>query len=539
MTELLTRKGRYGVGEPVELLLRLGGVSADNAEITVWHLAQEVYCLTVPLAGEETIFSLPPFERDGECYGVEARLPVSGAESVCVATAVNLGGEVVRYGFLSDFKPEDDSDVETLAAYHIDHVQFYDWSWKHDTLVAPADEYSDMMGKHNSLPVIRQKIAACHAHGMLAMAYGAVYAASRTFWEAHREWGLYAGVGRPMVFIDTFYYMDLESPWREHLLGQYVEAVERVGFDGVHMDTYGEPKRALSVMGEPRALEHSLATLIADADTALRRAGHIPHLIFNNVGMWPVELTRDQPQDAVYVELWPPMDQFHHLRDAVQNAAQGNKPVVLAPYPAPFRTDTPDRALYSELITSFAIALLGATQLFLGEKDAVVTQGYYADYTVLNQRQRERIKAYQDFLVRYQELFYDRTLLDVSRTHFGWDNQEYRCESPCSVEGEPDRLWLTLRENDHRRLIGLINLCGCMEDHWNLGKDQPIPQKNITLHILLTKPVQTAWYASPDDGVATPKTLECRCVEAPLGWDVTLTVPHLEVAALVWIELTP
>ena len=367
------------------------------------------------------------------------------------------------------------------------------------------------------------------------MAYGAVYAASRSFWESHRNWGLYAGANRPMVFIGTFYYMDMDSPWREHLIQQYVEAVERVGFDGIHMDSYGEPKHALSASGEMRDMEHLFSSLIADADEGMRKAGHTPHLIFNNVGAWPVEATRDQPQDAVYMELWPPMDGLRHLREAVRLAEPANKPVVLAAYPTPFRTETPQRALYGELMASFAIALCGATQLFLGEKDAVVTQGYYADYTRLTDWQAEKIKAYQDFFVRYQELLFDRTLKSVSLTHSGWDNQEYRCNIPFSIEGDPDELWLTFREEGERKLIGLINLCGCDNDCWNRGKEKPIQQENITLHVLMMKQVQTAWLATPDEGLGTARALECHCSDVDLGVDVEIVIPRLDICALLWL----
>lgn len=538
MTELVTRKGKYRVGEPVTLCLRQCGEgipNADSAEIDVWHLAQVVYHMSIPLQGTETSFALPSFERDDACYGVEARILSSSAEVAKVSTAVNIGGHVVRYGFLSDFLLEDEQDMESLAKYHIDHVQFYDWSYRHDTLVPPTDDFTDMMGKHNSLPAIKTKIAACHARGMLAMAYGAVYAASRAFWEAHRDWGLYACAGQPMVFIGIFYYMDIQSPWREHLFRQYVEAVEHVGFDGIHMDTYGEPKHALSATGELRELGNALPALIADADAAMQKAGQLSHLIFNNVGVWPVEATRDQPQDAVYMELWLPMDRLRHLREAVRLAEPANKPVVLAAYPAPFRTETPEQALYGELITSFAIALCGATQLFLGEKDAVVTQGYYADYTRLNAWQTEKIKAYQDFFVRYQELLFDRTLKEVSLTHSGWDNQEYRCDVPFSVEGEAGKLWLTFREEGERRLIGLMNLCGCDNDCWNRGKDKPIPQENITLHVLMLKQAQTAWFATPDDGLGTAQALECHCTEVDFGMDVEIVIPRLDIGALIWL----
>ena len=230
------------------------------------------------------------------------------------------------------------------------------------------------------------------------------------------------------------------------------------------------------------------------------------------------------------------MSRLCHLRQAVQNALPGGQPVVLAAYPAPFRTEEALRALTGERILSFAIALLGATQLFLGEKNAVVTQGYYADYTVLSETQRKVIKAYQDFFVRYQELFFDTSLKDVSLTHTGWDNQEYRCDEPFSVEGEADRLWLTVRENANRKLIGMINLCGCRNDGWNTGKEMPIPLKNFVMHVLCCSPVATVWWATPDNSLGTPQPIACNSVECPLGWDVTFVVPLLEVAGIIWLD---
>ena len=147
MMELVTLKGKYRVGEAVELCLRVEDETADTAEITVWHLARALYCQSVAVRGKETIFALPPFDMPGACYGVEARMIRNGMETGCAATAVNIAGDVVRYGFLSDFLPEGDEDVAALAKYHIDHVQFYDWSYRHDSLVPPTEEYTDMMVK--------------------------------------------------------------------------------------------------------------------------------------------------------------------------------------------------------------------------------------------------------------------------------------------------------------------------------------------------------------------------------------------------------
>ena len=489
-------------------------------------------CYRFALGGSKTQIMLIPLEEG--CYGVDARLLCGDKTIAEASTAVNVGGSIVRYGFLSDFLPEDDTDVESMAKYHIDHVQFYDWSYRHDMLVAKEEAYTDMMGKRNSLSVIRQKIKACHERGMLAMAYGAVYAASKSFWEDHRAWGLYSAKDKPMVFIGTFYYMDIDGPWREHLFRQYVNAVEAVGFDGIHMDTYGEPKCALTVDGAVRNLDQGLPALIRDADHAMKKAGHTPHLIFNNVGTWPVDSTCLQPQEAVYMELWPPMDRYRHLCAAVRRVHTENAPVILAAYPAPFRTDTQERALYSELILSFAIALCGATQLFLGEKDAVVTQGYYADYTKLTSRQIEKIKSYQDFFVRYQELLLNRSYRDVSLTHCGGDNLEYSCDTPYSLEGEPDRLWLIFREDGSRKLIGLINLRG-NDDRWNTGKNKPDPIRDITLCILTLKPVSNVWFASPDHGMGSPKSLPFEREDTCYGMKLMVKVPQLDCCGLIWL----
>lgn len=532
MTELFTCKGRYEAGEEITLRLHCDE-GINGAALSVYHLSECVLTLSFTITRSDTKLVLPALPEGG--YGVTAMLIRGSAEQCRVSTAVNVGGNVVRYGFLSDFQPEDDTDVECMAKYHIDHVQFYDWSYRHDTLIAPTDEYTDMMGKRNSLPVIRRKIAACHERGMLALAYGAVYAASRAFRDAHPEWGLYAAANKPLAFIGTFYYMNIESPWREHLFTQYIDAVERVGFDGVHMDTYGEPKRALTSDGTVHEIETALPTLIADADRAMRESGHIPHLIFNNVGAWPARMTCCVPQDAVYMELWKPMNRYRHLRQAVLSVEGCGQPIVLAAYPAPFRTDTPLRAMTSELILSFAIALLGATQLFLGEKDAVVTQGYYADYTTLLPWQADRIKTYQDFFVRYQELLFDPSLKDVSLTHCGGDNNGYDCDCRYTMEGEPDRLWLTLREDGESKLIGLVNLCGVGDDHWDTGKETPEPLEGVSLRVLRLSPPDRVWFASPDEDDGAARMLPFSCDDADDGIYVNIPVPKLGICGLIWL----
>lgn len=441
------------------------------------------------------------FEKGG--YGVLARIYQGERLLTRCRTAfeVREPGEIIRYGFLSDFSPEDTDcqDVESMVKMHMNTVQFYDWSWRHDHLVAYDSEYTDMMGKKNSFPIIKKKIEVCHHFGMRTMGYGAVYAASKEYQQQHPEESLYDGSGSPICFIDTFYLMNTsqECSWREHIIGQYQESLKEMGFDGIHMDTYGTPKTALDVYGNSVYLEETFPDLIEETKRKLQEIHPSPMLIFNNVGGWPYQTTMNANQEAVYIEVWPPNHRYHHLVRLVEEAALSGKPVILAAYPASFRTDTPQRALESQLFLSFVIAMTGATQLFFGEENAVITQGYYGDYTRLSQEQLKKLRNYQDFFVRYGDIFYDRTLKAVSMTHQGWDNPEYIMAPRGSADGESGTLWYYIRENRNRKVIFTVNLKH-NDDLWNEGKQQPNQEEIVCMQIQTLHEPKAVWVASPD-----------------------------------------
>ena len=423
------------------------------------------------------------------------------ADICFTAFDVIQAGTMIRYGFLCDFSATDDTDndVETMLQMHINAVQFYDWSYRHDELVAPVSDYYDMMGKHNNLSTIRRKIQACHERGMKTLAYGAVYAASQAYQEQHPEQSLYNGQGKPLCFINTFYIMNPSdtSAWQQHILNQYQWAMDEVGFDGIHMDTYGSPKVALDADNEVVYLDDEFPKLIEMAHLLPLKSNTPPFLIFNNVGGWPVERTMRANQQAVYIEIWPPYVHYYHLSMMIENAKKSGKPVILAAYPAPFRTDTPERALESQLLLSFVIGMHGATQLFFGEENAVITQGYYADYTRLNGKQIEWIRSYQDFFVQYESIFMDRSLENVSLSHQGWDNQEYQFVPSGSADGESGEVWYHLLQNRERKVVCIINLSN-NSSVWNEGKNLPDEEITVSAQIQVTREPEAVWVASPD-----------------------------------------
>lgn len=499
--DIYPAKGSFAPGTEIVLIAENDG-GADRIMLRITKKQER--CFPMKLQPGKNILPLPDFAGEPGGYGVEAEFYRASKLLFCAYSAFDIvsSGTLIRYGFLSDFSDADygDKDITSMLKLHVNAVQFYDWSYRHDDLVSSENRYTDMMGKENNLQVIRQKIKACHQHGMKALAYGAVYAASAQYQSAHPRQSLYDRNGMPLCFIDTFSIMNIsrESRWHDHILNEYRKAMEQVGFDGIHMDTYGEPKAACDWNGEIQYLDEQFGPLIEDAAVTLEKDGAAPVLIFNNVGGWPVGKTLSASQSAVYIEVWPPHTKYCHLGNLIREALRGKKPVILAAYPAAFRMCRPESALESQLYLSFVIAMHGATQLFFGEQNAVITQGYYADYTVLNQEQLAAIRTYQDFFVRYEEFFYDTRLEDVSMTHQGWDNREYLFSPAGSADGASGMIWYHIRQSRDTKVIYFVNLSE-NDNLWAEEKKKPSEKRTVSAQIEIQKVPQSVWFASPDE----------------------------------------
>src|SRR5690606_21798421 len=154
-------------------------------------------------------------------------------------------------------------------------VQFYDWMYRHYQLLPPTDTYRDALDRELSLTTVRGRIAACHDHGMAAVAYGSVYGPEPEFILERPEWLLYDSGGAPISLIDLFYITDLRagSAWREHILREFERAVAELGFDGIHMDQYGFPKLAYDHGGALVDLSVDFPDMVNEAAARLAEVG--------------------------------------------------------------------------------------------------------------------------------------------------------------------------------------------------------------------------------------------------------------------------
>lgn len=561
--DVYPHKAQYRKEDPVELIVELA--NDNEAECTarlmvrILDLSQvimEVFTtLTLQAAGLTTyVVKLDPFSQEFKGYGADVLLyREDGTELHRLSGAFDVVSDwrrSVRYGFLSDFHPKekgDEQDVALLNKLHLNLVQFYDWMYRHDDLVPPQELFTDLMGRQLSLDVVQEKVRLCHRYGMKAIAYGAVYAASRAFFEEHPEWALYYSNGQVIDFIDIFVIMNIaeQSPWHRHIIGEYRKALDEADFDGIHMDTYGYPKTGFSMLEGGFHLERldaQFPVLINHTREELLKSKPDVALIFNNVGNWPVDSVGNAKLDAVYIEVWKPYERYHHIQQIIAWAylhGEG-KPVILAAYLAPFRLEPEermDRAYVSALLLSAIIFSHGANHLLLGEERGVLTQGYYADYSIASEPFIREIRNYYDFMVRYLHVLYAPSLRDVSMTHVEGDNLEYVFQgAPFSTYGEPGKVWTVVRENDNLKLISFINLTNNEEDYWNAGKNRPLPQGPVTVRILMDREAKSVFAASPDSDPGRPVRLTPVYEDSPRGRILVVTIAELHIWDLLVME---
>ncbi len=562
--DLYPKKAQFTSGEPVVICTELKNAAKAarklRLETRVMHLNRmmETGVRELELAASEKVafeWELSPKNAKFNGYGVDVALYNEEEVLDLFSTSFDVVSDwrkSIRYGFLSDFYTAESgitADVEYLRKLHVNLVQFYDWMYRHDDLVPPQSEFRDLMKRELSLNVAKEKIALCRKYGMKAIAYGAVYAASREFYEAHKEWALYDSSGNVLDLIGLFFIMNIaaDSPWHNHILEQYERAVELVGFDGIHMDTYGFPKTAVSRLnGTERVevLKEQFPVLIDHARERLERIKEDVGIIFNNVGNWPLDTVAAAKQDAVYIEMWQPYERYHHIQQVISRAKLhgAGKPVILAAYLKPFR-DLPKnewtKANVSALLLTAVISANGAYHLLHGEYQGVLTQAYYVDYTRLDDDAFvRRIRNYYDFIVRYANVLFDESLEDVSMTHAGGDNLEYVFAGvPWSAYGEAGKVWTVIRENKRYKTISLINMTNNEDDLWNEGKQIPHVLDGIKVSVMLDGEVRSVFAASPDREMGRPRDVPFTVRNGTRGRTLSVELSQVRIWELLVVEL--
>ena len=436
-------------------------------------------------------------------YGIDVTDPDERHQHTAVDVTLDPR-TVLRYGFVVDYSPGRTTfEVEQLLRrLHLTAVQFYDWAYRHADLLGPdTGDYSDALGQPISPEAVRALIAAVHRVGADALGYAAVYGVGNDEWPAWAHDALLTATGTPHALADFLQLVDPAAPdWLHHFCADLNGAAERFGFDGFHLDQYGYPKRATRADGQPIDLARSFDRTIA----AVRNELPAARLVFNNVNDFPTWRTTSSPQDATYIEIWPPHTHLADLAGVITRARAlaPERPVVIAAYQHIYATANPAAA---DLCTALTMATLfshGATQLLAGEDGRLLVDPYY----VHNQRAEAEslifLTRWYDFLVEYGELLLDASAVDVTGSYAGDYNGDLDVSYPgATIDHRPTSgsVWRRIVQVRGRLVVHLINLTGQTDTEWDSLRQTPGHPGPGALRFRLNGPgIPRIRFADPD-----------------------------------------
>lgn len=487
LIDFYPQKGTFKPGESVIFEVELQAENPTQAEIqlTIWHLVDIISSIskTVKLSpGEQRLYiSFTPPQESPKGYGVLCELFSEGGQVVSnKTTAFDVLQDWTiypRYGFLTEFIP-DREDINTtltsLSRYHVNGLQFYDWQYKHECLLPPNQEYIDPLGRSLSLKTVRDLIQAAHNHGIAAMPYVAIYAATLDFWKDHPQWALYNEVGESLTFMDFLGLMDPspDKPWIDHLQKTCAQVLSELDFDGLHVDQYGDPRVAYNYRGAQIDLPDAFVKFIDN----FKRENPSTAIVFNAVKNWPIEALATSSQDFIYIEVWPPETSYHELVKIVSLARKlsSGKPVVIAIY-------LPEDRISNIRLADALIISCGGTRIEIGEKNRLLTDPYFPNHKPILEEFVPILRNYLDFVVCYGELIGPHADHDES--------------IPISI---PRDIWGTVRRSTGWLTVCIVNLSGLSEAGWDHDHSAPIRMENVPVSISYPGKVRQVWCGNPD-----------------------------------------
>ncbi len=146
------------------------------------------------------------------------------------------------------------------------------------------ESYEDPLGRPIARSSLKSLIAGIKELGAVAQAYAPVIAAGDELANVHPEWRLFRNDGVPESLGDLLEILDPGTvEWQSYWIENYASAVDALGFNGFHLDTYGYPRDAFDVRGEGVDVAVGYAKFVE----SVRRARPDDVLSFNQVNGVP------------------------------------------------------------------------------------------------------------------------------------------------------------------------------------------------------------------------------------------------------------
>jgi dextranase len=281
-----------------------------------------------------------------------------------------------------------------------------------------------------------------------------------------------------------------------------------VGFAGIHLDQYGEPRLAFDSDGDEVDLPAAFSNFVAD----LKRRRPETSATLNAVKNWPMEELSTSREDFYYVELWPDTPSYPEVERVVREAREcGNgKQVVVALY-------VPAEREANVLLVDAMILASGGTRIELGEDRRLLADPYFPNHEQISTELGRALLRYWDTAVRYGDLLFDR---------------EVPADSTLEVEG-PDGVWTGPYQSHGWLVVALVNFRGLGDARWDRAHPPPDALVDAALRVRGGPAIVSVWWVDPDGQSARPQPLERHVV----GLSTVVLIPSLHYWGLLLLEI--
>lgn len=398
-------------------------------------------------------------------HAVEART----AEGVLLAddfvsVRANLGDDPI-VGFATSFdSARAPAVLSWLRQLRCTVVQVYDWMERYSQPLAETEKYQDPLKRSIELPSLRQLVKDIRQNGAVAQAYAPVCASDEPFADGHSSWLLHRNDGAPESLGNLLQIMDPGNvEWQAHWIDVYGRALDAIGFNGLHLDTYGYPRMPLDANGSVAQIDEGYESFVR----AVRAARPSDVISFNQVNGVPRGFVPPTRPGFRYAEVWPPNDKWRHLEGLLERSADGAPAQgdTLAIYP-PVWGGERGAALRTTVLTEAIVTSLGAGVLMWGDDFGVLCHPYYVEHEELREDEVDVVLRWHRFALRCRDLF--RSGVDTSWYELEDENASVAVTWSGATNPEPNggAVFARVRRREDTVVVGVIDLSGAPEGSW-------------------------------------------------------------------------
>ena len=129
---------------------------------------------------------------------------------------------------------------------------------------------------------------------------------------------MYQGDGTAIRFLDQIVLANPgNAEWQRHFVAAYGSAADAIGFGGFHIDTYGYPRIARDMDGNPIDMRAAYESFVRFLRAA--RPGDL--ISFNQVNGVPSAARLPEGPGFRYCEIWPPNTGWRHFEGLLDRSS--------------------------------------------------------------------------------------------------------------------------------------------------------------------------------------------------------------------------